>query len=134
MTSEEIRARIAELEAEAENRAQVDFARRRAAASPATGAEDDPWDALFDAALLGNRPRDSDDFSLSGWVAEGLTGLRASLRNMGLNDEFWSHVHGAERELLLAARALIDARLERVDEQGKQPASTGRLQEIDIDF
>lgn len=135
MTSEEIRARIAELEAEAERRAQADPARRRAGASAASGVEDDPWDRLFDAALLGGDSIDDDEFSLSGWLAEGLRGLRAFLRSQGLDDEFWGHMHAAEREFLLAWRALIDARLRRWEEREQSnPPDVQRRQSIDVEF
>lgn len=125
MTSEEIRARIAEIEAEAERRAQ--------AAQHRPSAEDDPWESLFDAALQGGG-LDANDFSLSGWLAEGLRGLRAFVRSQGLDDEFWDHMHAAEREFLLAWRALIDARLRRAEERAQMGATTGRVQEIEIDF
>ncbi len=57
MNSEEIRARIAELEAEAEQRSQSEAPRRgRPGASSADGSnsDGDPWDFLFDAALRGS--------------------------------------------------------------------------------
>jgi hypothetical protein len=43
-------------------------------------------------------------------------------------------MRGAERELLLAARALIDARLEMVEARGREAEQASRLQEIEIDF
>ena len=67
-------------------------------------------------------------------MAEGLRGLRGFVRGAGLNDEFWLHLRGAERELLLAARALIDARLELVKARGRKAEQASRLQEIEIDF
>jgi hypothetical protein len=129
MSSEEIRARIAQLEAEAEQHAQAEASRR---SQPADDA--DPWQRLFDTPWIDPATLDSDDFSLNDWLAEGLRGLRAVLRSAGLNDEFWLHMRGAERELLLAARALIDARLELVEARGRQAAQDSRLQEIEIDF
>ena len=107
MNSEEIRARIAELEAEAEQRAQSEPPRRgRPGASPADGAnsDGDPWDFLFDAALRAGDGLGPDGFSLSGWLADGLFGLRGALRGLGVNDEFRGHLRAAERELLLACR------------------------------
>ncbi|HNS02690.1 MAG TPA: hypothetical protein PKM78_09955 [Anaerolineae bacterium] len=128
MISEEIRARIAQLEAEAEQRAQAEAGRSSHA------ADDDPWQRLFDAPWASSAGLENDDFSLNGWLAEGLAGLRAYLRGAGLNDEFWLHMRGAERELLLAARALIDARLELVEARGRKAEQASRLQEIEIDF
>jgi hypothetical protein len=133
MNSEDIRARIAELEAETERRTQADAARRRSSASAAPGTDDDPWERLFDAALLGSNGLDGDEFSLNGWLTDGLRGLRSTLRGAGLNDEFWSHLRGAERELLLACRVLIDTRLERLDPKPESD-QTARLQRIDIEF
>lgn len=131
MTSDDIRARIAQLEAEAEQRAQAEAGRRSQA--PA-GDDADPWQRLFDTPWLDPASLESDDFSLNGWLAEGLRGLRGFVRGAGLNDEFWLHMRGAERELLLAARALIDARLELVEARGRKAEPASRLQEIDIDF
>lgn len=129
MTSEDIRARIAQLEAEAEQRAQAEAGRR---SQPADDA--DPWQRLFDTPWLDPASLESDDFSLNGWLAEGVRGLKAYLRGAGLNDEFWTHIRGAERELLLAARALIDARLELVEARSRKAEQPSRLQEIEIDF
>ena len=129
MTSEDIRARIAALEAEAEQRAQAEAGRR---SQPADDA--DPWQRLFDTPWLDPAALEGDDFSLNGWLAEGLRGLRGFVRGAGLNDEFWLHLRGAERELLLAVRALIDARLELVEARGRKAEPASRLQEIEIDF
>ena len=131
MTSEDIRARIAALEAEAEQRAQAEASRRSHA--PA-GDDADPWQRLFDTPWIDPASLESDDFSLNGWLAEGLRGIKGYLRGAGLNDEFWLHMRGAERELLLAARALIDARLELVEARGRKAEQASRLQEIEIDF
>ena len=129
MTSEEIRARIAQLEAEADQRAQAEAGRR---SSPADDA--DPWQRLFDTPWLDPAVLEGDDFSLNGWLAEGVRGLKTYLRGAGFNDEFWLHLRGAERELLLAARALIDARLELVEARGRKTEQASRLQEIEIVF
>ena len=131
MTSDDIRARIAQLEAEAEQRAQAEAGRR----SQAPASDDaDPWQRLFDTPWIDPAALESDDFSLNGWLVEGLRGLKTYLRGAGFNDEFWTHMRGAERELLLAARALIDARLELVEARGRKTEQASRLQEIEIDF
>ena len=137
MNSEEIRARIAELEAEAEQRAQSEAPRR---GRPSASSDDrpslngDPWDFLFDAALRGSENLGPDGFSLNNWLAEGLVGLRGALRGLGVNDEFRGHLRAAERELLLACRVLIDTRLERLDPEAAGAETPSRLQNIDIDF
>jgi len=123
MNSEDIRARIAELEAEAE---------RQANSNGRSHNEDDlndlSWESLFGAF----EGPGADDFALNDWLAEGVRGLRAGLRGMGVNDEFWGHIHAAEREVLLAARVLIDTRLERLERSSRE--TTDRLQNIDIEF
>lgn len=137
MNSEEIRARIAELEDEAEQRAQTEPPRRsRTGASTANGSnsDGDPWNFLFDAALNAGDNLGPDGFSLSGWLADGLVGLRGALQGLGVNDEFRGHLRAAERELLLAFRVLIDTRLERLDPEANGAETTSRLQNIDIDF
>lgn len=137
MNSEEIRTRIAELEAEADQRAQSEIPRRgRSGASTAEDAnlDGDPWDFLFDAALRGSENYGPDGFSLSSWLADGLFGLRGVLRGLGVNDEFRGHLRAAERELLLACRVLIDTRLERLDPETDGAETPSRLQNIDIDF
>lgn len=125
MNSEDIRARIAALEAEAE---------RQANSNGRNHNEDDlddlSWESLFGA--FGDS--DQDDFALNDWLAEGVRGLRAGLRGMGVNDEFWGHIHAAEREVLLAARVLIDTRLERLERSSRGSEPTQRLQDIDIEF
>ena len=137
MNSEEIRARIAELEAEAEQRSQTEPPRRgRTGASAASGSssDGDPWDFLFDAALRSSDGLGPDGFSLSSWLADGLLGLRGALRGLGVNDEFRGHLRASERELLLACRVLIDTRLERLDPEADSAETPSRLQSIDIDF
>lgn len=137
MNSEEIRARIAELEAEAEQRSQTEPPRRgRTGASAASNSssDGDPWDFLFDAALNASNNVGSDGFSLSNWLADGLLGLRGALQGLGVNDEFRGHLRAAERELLLACRVLIDTRLERLDPETDGAETSSRLQNIDIDF
>lgn len=121
------------MEAEAEQQAQDQAPRRgRSSGSSSPGGtfgDELSWEALFGLAA----GDDGDDFSLDGWLAEGLRGLRGFMRSAGLNDEFWRHMRGAERELLLACRVLVDTRLERL-ERKPQAEESGRLQRIDIDF
>jgi hypothetical protein len=128
MPSESIRARIAALEVETEQRAQAAAGHRSQRSS-----DDDPWQRLFDTPWIDPASLD-DDFSFNDWLTDGLRGFKGYLRGAGLNDEFWLHIRGAERELLLAARALIDARLELVEARGRQAEQASRLQEIEIDF
>lgn len=125
MNSQDIRTRIAELEAEAARQAASNGRNRSE-----EDADDLSWESLFGA--FGDSG--ADDFALNDWLAEGLRGLRAGLRGVGVNDEFWSHMRAAEREVLLAARVLIDTRLERLERSKGGSDTTDRLQNIDIDF
>lgn len=126
MNSQDIRDRIAQMEAEAEQQANS----RGASFSDDATDDDLSWESLFG----GFGESGEDGFAVNDWLAEGLRGLRAGLRGMGVNDEFWGHMRGAERELLLAARVLIDTRLERLERNARGSESTDRLQNIDIDF
>lgn len=48
-----------------------------------------------------------------------------------LPEEFWEHRQAAQRELLLAARTMIDAALEHMEEQ--EAPERKRAQKIDIE-
>ncbi len=139
MTNTEIRARIAALEAESEAEEQAQAARRRSSYPEEDG---DPWaDLLWSRdRMLGARPGGSEreaqgGFSLDDWLAEGLRGIRSTLAEAGLDQEFWSHMWAAEREFLLAWRCLIDARLRRWEERAaSHPPNQRQRQDIEIDF
>lgn len=139
MSSTEIRARIAALEAESEAQEQARTARRGYGDSQEDG---DLWaDMLWSwDRMLGAQPGShagdtQDGFSLDAWLAEGLRGLRSTLREAGLDQEFWGHMRAAEREVLLAWRCLIDARLRRWEERAaNRPPSPRQRQDIEIDF
>ncbi|MER2598227.1 MAG: hypothetical protein ABTQ73_01760 [Caldilineales bacterium] len=138
MPVDNIRTRIAEYEAEMERRREAEAARHLHAEPPAT-AEDDPWQHLFntpwlDAEEAARIAQAGDDFSWNSWLAEGLRGLRAWLPAPSLSSEFWQHLRGAERELLLAVRVLLDNRLALMEARNQPATDTDRLQEIEIEF
>jgi hypothetical protein len=133
----EIRARIAALEAESE--AEEQAARRRNGYPEEDG---DPradmlwsWDRML-GARTGSPEREAQEgFSLDAWLAEGLRGIRSTLAEAGLDQEFWGHMRAAEREVLLAWRCLIDARLRRWEERAaSHPPNLQQRQDIEIDF
>ncbi|HRJ43300.1 MAG: hypothetical protein KJZ86_25055 [Caldilineaceae bacterium] len=64
-------------------------------------------------------------FDMGGWLLQGLTGLSEELRHsdLGLPEEFWVHAYAARKEALLAARALVDAALERCAAEEKRNAA-----------
>ncbi|MEZ4768831.1 MAG: hypothetical protein R2844_10460 [Caldilineales bacterium] len=126
MNSQDIRERIAALEAERESPARPTGDTRED-----LDPEDLSWESLF--GVFGASASE-DDFSLNDWLAEGLHGLRSTLRGAGVDDEFWRHLRAAERELLLAVRHLLDVRLEALERANRPADDSSRLQEIDIDF
>lgn len=79
-------------------------------------------------------------FDVGAWLLQGLAGLSEELRHndLGLPEDFWTHAYAARREALLAARALVDAALERCGEETppqdaakKKPPQRGQ---VSIDF
>lgn len=138
MPVDDIRARIAEYEIEMERRREAEVARRMSAAS-AAATEDDPWQHLFNTPWIepddsAKAVRNGAEFSLSAWLTDGLRGLRSWLPATAPGTEFWQHLHGAERELLLAVRVLVDNRLTLMEARNKPVMDADRLQEIEIEF
>lgn len=139
MSSEEIRARIAALEAESEAEEQARAAHHR---NGGPAKDNDLWqDVLWSwDRMLRTRPGSPDQdtqegFSMDTWLAEGLRGIRSILRDAGVDQEFWGHMRAAEREFLLAWRCLIDARLRRWEERAaSHPPNPQQRQDIEIDF
>jgi hypothetical protein len=135
MSSDDLRARMAEWEARMEKEA-AGWRRDDAPSGRSTAGETEdswPWQFLFDDPF-GDPDRLTADFDLSEWLAMGLRGLRSSVRGAGMDDEFWGHMRAAEREFLLAWRSLIDARLQRLDDRSTGSAASSRLHDIPIDF
>jgi hypothetical protein len=79
-------------------------------------------------------------FNALAWLADGATGLIEEVRHndLGLSEEFWVHLYSARRESLLAARALIDALLERLDQENQKEQEREKRRErrgdVKIDF
>ncbi len=60
----------------------------------------------------------SEEFSLTGWLAEGAKGTREALRiprGKLLPAEFHEHMKSSRKELLLAFRSLFDVAIQKVD-------------------
>lgn len=74
------------------------------------------------------------------WLADGITGFIEEARHndLGLSEEFWTHVYAVRRESLLAAQALIESLLEQTEGQaGKEQESEPRRARrggVDIEF
>ncbi|MFQ5340837.1 MAG: hypothetical protein ACE5F6_04740 [Anaerolineae bacterium] len=63
-------------------------------------------------------------------VQQALGEFRSSLRSL-LPAEFWEHRRAARREMLLAARSLVDAAIEHIEQQNAPHQK--RAQRIKID-
>lgn len=134
MTSTALRNRIAQRAGQSQDgtgRPQTDTG-HEAEAPP---GHEDPWEFLFDAVWPEPDLTDDAEFSPRRWLAEGRRGLHRYLCGLGLDDEFWGHLRAAERELLLAWRALIEARLRRLEKTADSDApAPSRRQEIEVEF
>ena len=67
----------------------------------------------------------SEEFSLSQWMSDGVSGIRSSLHTPGrglMPAEFREHMKTSRKEFLLAFRSLFDAAIEHVD----KPKTTAR--------
>ncbi len=60
-------------------------------------------------------------------LAEAVKGFRREWRAGMLPEEFWSHQRAARREMLMAWRSLLDAKIAKIDKAEKEknaPKST----------
>ena len=59
------------------------------------------------------------EFAFEDWLAEGIKGFRGCYKKLSphLPEEFRQHTQAAHREMLLAMRSLLDAAIERAEEQ-----------------
>ena len=60
------------------------------------------------------------DFTLTGWLCEGINGVRDAIRGQGrlLPEDFYDHARASGREMVLAVRTLVDAATGRCDRPG----------------
>ena len=89
----------------------------------------------------GRRGGDRDDaFNALAWLLEGAAGLIDEFRNndLGLPEDFWVHAYAARREMMLAARAVIDEALAEEDNaaqrEGEREQRRERRGGINIEF
>lgn len=79
-------------------------------------------------------------FDLGAWLVQGLAGISEELRHndLGLPEDFWVHAYAARKEALLAAKALVDAALEKCAEDEKKAAAETKKPpqrgQVSIDF
>ena len=60
----------------------------------------------------------SEEFSVSKWLSDGVTGVKSALQGSGgglLPEEFRTHMKTSRKEFLLAFRSLFDTAIEKVD-------------------
>lgn len=79
-------------------------------------------------------------FNPIAWVADGLTGAIEEVRHndLGLSEEFWTHLYAVRRESLLTAQALVESLIARLESKGDQQEDRKQRRErrgsVDIDF
>ena len=79
-------------------------------------------------------------FDMTAWLVEGATGMLEELRHsdLGLSEEFWVHLYAARRESLLAARALINTLLVKLEQDAQKAEESeqrrARRGGVKIDF
>lgn len=79
-------------------------------------------------------------FNALAWLLEGATGFVEELRHndLGLSQDFWIHAHAAQREGLLAVRALLDQWIDASEAEQSQEREReqrrARRGGIDVDF
>jgi hypothetical protein len=68
----------------------------------------------------------SEQFTIKGWLTEGVEGVRDSIKIEGklLPEEFHSHLRSSRKEFLMAFRSLFDAAIEKQD---KKQEKTSRI-------
>jgi len=67
----------------------------------------------------------SEEFSVKGWLSEGVQGVRNSLKGSGagiIPAEFQEHMKTSRKEFLLAWRSLFDTAITKLEAKG----SSGR--------
>ena len=59
------------------------------------------------------------EFAFEDWLVEGIKGFKGCYRKLSphLPEEFRQHTQAAHREILLAMRSLLDAAIERAEEE-----------------
>ena len=79
-------------------------------------------------------------FNPLAWVADGVTGAIEEVRHndLGLSQDFWTHLYAVRRESLLTAQALVESLIAKVegkgDEQEERKQRRERRGSVDIDF
>ena len=64
------------------------------------------------------------EFVFEDWLSEGIKGVKSRYRRKkGEPSAFRQHVRAARKEMLLAVRSVIDAAIERLEEQPKKKAT-----------
>ncbi len=68
------------------------------------------------------------EFAFEDWLSEGIKGMRSRYRRKKeKHSAFWEHIRAARKEMLLAARSVIDAAIERLEEQPKEKKKATKI-------
>jgi hypothetical protein len=69
------------------------------------------------------------EFDFEDWLAEGIKGFRATCKELRpfLPEEFRQHTKAARREMLLAARSLLDVAIECTEEKPELKKKTTKI-------
>lgn len=112
-------------------------------ATPSAGDEPRPDSrsgAGYDESPRKPKSERENAFDLAAWLVQGLAGISEELRHndLGLPEDFWVHAYAARKEALLAAKALVDAALEKCAED-EQKSAAGKKKppqrgQVSIDF
>ncbi|MBI3957969.1 MAG: hypothetical protein HY328_04090 [Chloroflexi bacterium] len=111
-----------------------------AAQEQAPGGSDQPTEEGYAGSPRKPKSERENAFDVGSWLVQGLVGLSEELRHsdLGLPEDFWVHAYAARKEALLAARALVDAALERcateADEASKKAKKSPKRGQVSIDF
>lgn len=103
-------------------------------------AAEKPYQPRYERPARRPSTEREDAFNTLAWLADGASGLAEELRrnDLGLSEEFWTHLYAARRESLLTARALVDSLLERTERQLRKEEEReqrrSRRGGIDINF
>lgn len=79
-------------------------------------------------------------FNPLAWMADGVSGAIEEVRHndLGLSQEFWTHLYAVRRESLLTARALVESLIAKVESKGDQQEDRAQRRQrrgsVNIDF
>jgi hypothetical protein len=69
----------------------------------------------------------SEEFTLKGWLADGVEGVRSAvhIEVKLLPEQFHTHLRSSRKEFLMAFRSLFDAAIQKCEEPKEKASSKG---------